>query len=62
MAMLLVLVGLVALLNAIVGLLPAAGGAPLSLERMAGWIFAPVMSGAWGCPGARRRWSGRSSA
>ena len=42
MAMLLVLVSLVALLNGIVGLLPAAGGEPLSLERMAGWIFAPV--------------------
>jgi len=42
MAMLLVLVSLVALLNGIVGLLPAAGGAPLSLERMAGWMFAPV--------------------
>jgi len=42
LAMLLVLVSLVALLNGIVGLLPAVGGAPLSLERMAGWIFAPV--------------------
>jgi len=42
LAMLLVLVSLVALLNAAIGELPELGGAPLSLQRVAGWIFAPV--------------------
>jgi CNT family concentrative nucleoside transporter len=41
-AMLIVLVALVQLLNAILGLLPPVWGAELSLERMLGWIFAPV--------------------
>jgi CNT family concentrative nucleoside transporter len=41
-AMLIVLVALVQLLNAVLGLLPDLGAAPLSLERMLGWMFAPV--------------------
>jgi CNT family concentrative nucleoside transporter len=42
LAMLLVLISLVALLNGVIGQLPALNGAPLSLERIAGWAFAPV--------------------
>ena len=41
-AMLIVLVALVALTNAVLGLLPAVGGQALSLERLLGWLFAPV--------------------
>jgi len=41
-AMLLVLVALVFLVNAILGLLPDMGGAPLSLERLLGYLMAPV--------------------
>jgi len=41
-AILLVLIALVALLNAAVGALPPVAGAPLSLERVAGWLFAPL--------------------
>lgn len=41
-AMLIVLVALVALLNAILGLLPDVAGAALSLERLLGWLFAPL--------------------
>ena len=41
-AMLLVLVALVALANHALQLLPAVAGAPLSLERVAGWLFAPL--------------------
>src|ERR1700759_2209609 len=41
-AMLIVLVALVHLLNAILGLLPDFGGAPLSLQRMLGLVMAPV--------------------
>jgi CNT family concentrative nucleoside transporter len=41
-AMLLVLVALVHLANAILGLLPEIGGAPVSLQRMLGAIMAPV--------------------
>jgi CNT family concentrative nucleoside transporter len=41
-AMLIVLVALVYLGNAILGLLPDVAGAPLSLQRMLGWIMAPV--------------------
>ncbi len=41
-AMLLVLVALVFLVNAVLGLLPAVGGAPLSLERLLGYVMAPV--------------------
>ena len=42
-AMLVVLVALVALLNLALGLLPDAAGAPLTLQRMLGWLMAPVM-------------------
>jgi CNT family concentrative nucleoside transporter len=41
-AMLIVLVALVQLANLILGLIPDINGAPLSLERMLGWLFAPV--------------------
>ncbi|MDX2142167.1 MAG: nucleoside transporter C-terminal domain-containing protein [Rhodospirillaceae bacterium] len=41
-AMLIVLVALVSLANQIVGLLPDVGGAPLSLQRMFGWVMAPL--------------------
>jgi len=42
-AMLLVLVALVSLVNAALTLLPSIDGAPLTMERMLGWIMAPVM-------------------
>ena len=42
LAILLVLVALVALVNQLLGLLPAVGGAAFSLERLAGWVFAPL--------------------
>jgi concentrative nucleoside transporter, CNT family len=41
-ALLLVFVAMVALANAILGALPAVAGAPLTLERILGWIFAPL--------------------
>jgi concentrative nucleoside transporter, CNT family len=41
-AMLVVLVALVHLANAILGLLPAIAGAPVTLERMLGHVMAPV--------------------
>jgi CNT family concentrative nucleoside transporter len=43
LAMLIVLVALVELLNLILGLLPAVAGEALSLERMLGWVFAPLV-------------------
>lgn len=42
-AMLVVLVALVYLANAFVSLLPNVNGEPLSLQRLLGWIMAPVM-------------------
>lgn len=42
-AMLLVTVALVALVNAILAYLPGFAGAPLTLERILGWVFAPVV-------------------
>ena len=42
-AMLLVTVALVALVNAMLGYLPAFGGAPITLERILGVLFAPVV-------------------
>jgi CNT family concentrative nucleoside transporter len=45
-AMLLVFVALVALANGLLALLPHAAGAPLTLERMLGWLLAPL---AWAC-------------
>jgi concentrative nucleoside transporter, CNT family len=41
-AVLLVLVALVALVNSALALVPAVAGAPLSLERIAGWLFTPL--------------------
>ncbi|HKO73244.1 MAG TPA: nucleoside transporter C-terminal domain-containing protein [Bradyrhizobium sp.] len=41
-AMLIVLVALVYLVNAIIGLLPNVGGAPVSLQRILGYAMAPV--------------------
>jgi len=41
-AMLVVLVALVAMVNICLGLLPDMGGHPLTLERLLGWIMAPV--------------------
>jgi len=42
-AMLIVLTALVHLANAILGLLPAVLGTPLTLQRMLGWAMAPVV-------------------
>jgi CNT family concentrative nucleoside transporter len=42
-AMLLVLVALVSLVNMALTLLPSIDGAPLTMERMLGWIMAPVV-------------------
>lgn len=42
-AMLLVLVALVSLANALLGLAPAPGGEPLTLQRMLGWVMAPLV-------------------
>jgi CNT family concentrative nucleoside transporter len=41
-AMLVVVVALVALANQLLGLLPDVGGASLTLERLFGWLFAPL--------------------
>ena len=41
-AMLVVFVALVALVNGVLGALPAVNGAPLTLERLFGWLFAPL--------------------
>lgn len=41
-AMLIVFVALVALANSLLGLLPQVLGAPLTLERVFGWLFAPL--------------------
>jgi concentrative nucleoside transporter, CNT family len=43
MAMLIVMVALVSLGNAALTLLPQVGDAPLTLQRMLGWAFAPVV-------------------
>ncbi len=42
LAILIVLTAFVALANGVVGLLPDFAGSPLTLERIAGWIFAPI--------------------
>ena len=42
-AMLLVTVALVALVNMMLGVLPHVAGAPLTMERVLGWVFAPVV-------------------
>jgi CNT family concentrative nucleoside transporter len=41
-AMLIVFVALVHLVNAMLGLLPGFAGTPITLQRMLGWIMAPV--------------------
>src|SRR5207253_11392407 len=41
-AMMIVLVALVHLANAIIGLLPAVAGAPITLQRLLGYVMAPV--------------------
>lgn len=43
LAMLIVTTSLMALANVILAHLPALGGAPLTLERMLGWLFAPFV-------------------
>jgi len=43
MAMLVVLIALVTLANQILTLLPEVAGAPLTLQRMLGWVMAPVV-------------------
>jgi CNT family concentrative nucleoside transporter len=42
-AMLLVFVALVSLANQVLGLLPTVDGAPLTLQRLLGWLMAPVV-------------------
>ncbi len=41
-AMLIVLIALVALVNIMLAVLPDVGGTPLTLQRMLGWLMAPV--------------------
>jgi CNT family concentrative nucleoside transporter len=57
LAMLVVLVALVQLCNSVLGLLPDIAGESLSLERMLGWVMAPV---AWsiGIPWAEAQTAG----
>ena len=57
-AMLVVLIALVALANAALGLLPEILGAKLTLERMLGWVMAPIC---WlmGIPWAEAQAAGR---
>ncbi|MGB5833475.1 MAG: nucleoside transporter C-terminal domain-containing protein [Thiohalocapsa sp.] len=43
MAMLVVMVALVSIVNSVLGWLPAVHGDPLTLQRMLGWIFAPLV-------------------
>lgn len=43
MAMLIVLIALVALANLVLGLAPAWGGEPLTLQRILGWVMAPLV-------------------
>jgi CNT family concentrative nucleoside transporter len=42
-AMLLVFIAIVALVNAMLGIFPDVGGAPLSVDRVLGWAFAPIV-------------------
>ena len=42
MALLIVFVALVSLFNQILSLVPAVAGSPLTLERILGWVFAPI--------------------
>ncbi len=41
-AMLVVLIALVSLFNSLLGILPAPGGEPMTLQRLLGWALAPV--------------------
>src|SRR5690606_25961072 len=43
LAMLIVMVALVALANIVIGNLPPLNGAPLTVERVFGWLFAPLV-------------------
>lgn len=43
MAMLVVMVALVALANILLGLLPDMAGAPLTAQRIMGWVFSPLV-------------------
>jgi CNT family concentrative nucleoside transporter len=56
-AMLIVLIALIYLVNVLLALLPDAGAAPLTLQRILGWIFAPL---AWaaGVPWSESRAAG----
>ena len=54
-AMLIVTTALVALANVILGVLPPVAGAPLTVERMLGWVFSPfvwLLGVPWGQAGA----------
>jgi concentrative nucleoside transporter, CNT family len=42
-AMLLVMVALVALVNIMIAALPSVGGSPLTVQRIFGWLFSPVV-------------------
>ncbi len=42
LAILIVLIAFVALINGVAGMFPDIAGAPLTLERVAGWVFAPI--------------------
>jgi CNT family concentrative nucleoside transporter len=42
-AILIAFIALVSLADSILGLLPLVGDAPLSLQRILGWIFAPIV-------------------
>ena len=42
-AMLMVLIALVALVNSFLSILPSVGGTVLTMERMLGWVFAPLV-------------------
>jgi len=43
LAMLIVVTAIVAIINTIMGYLPFVDGAPLTLQRVLGWIFAPLV-------------------
>nr|TFG54604.1 MAG: nucleoside:proton symporter [Hyphomicrobiales bacterium] len=43
LAMLIVMVALVALANIVIGNLPLVGGEPISVQRIFGWLFAPLV-------------------
>ena len=43
LAMLIVVTAIVAIINTIMGYLPAVDGGPLTLQRVLGWVFAPLV-------------------